>query len=62
VPAGTIRIQRQWSVNRLAGGRTPPDVVPPPNDQICDATEISALLYADQVDTRGANAYGYESG
>jgi hypothetical protein len=36
--------------------------VPPPNDQIYDATEISALPYADQVDTRGANAYGYERG
>jgi hypothetical protein len=47
----------------LLPGQTPPDVVPPPpNDQIYDATEISALPYADQVDTRGANAYGYESG
>jgi len=46
----------------LLPGQTPPAVVPPPaNDQIYDATEISAVPYTDQVDTRGANAYGYES-
>jgi hypothetical protein len=35
-------------------GQTPPDLVPPPpNDQIYDATEIAALPFSNQVDTRG---------
>jgi hypothetical protein len=47
----------------LMPGQTPPDVVPPPpNDQIYDATEIAALPFTDQEDTRGAFESGYESG